>query len=91
MLVVMLVVVLLSRCCHCLRLLCCRVANTVAATTVGMPPPLPPLPPLPVGKEDDACYTNANSSPPTLVQAVCQALESHVWLDRPLKAGCMGG
>jgi hypothetical protein len=59
LLVVLLVVVLLSCCCHCLCLLCCHLANTTAAATVGMPPP-PPLPS--VGEEDDACYTNANSS-----------------------------
>jgi hypothetical protein len=60
-LVVALVVVLLSCCCHCLCLLFCRVANTAAVATVGMPPP-PQLPS--VSKEDDACYTNANSTLP---------------------------
>jgi hypothetical protein len=91
LLVVMLVVVLLSCCCRCLHLLCCRVANTAAAATVGMPPP-PLPPPLPsVGEEDDTCYTNADSSPATLVQAVCRALESRTSLDRPLPAGCAGG
>ncbi len=59
-LVLVLVVVLLSCCCRWLRLLCYRVAKTAAAATVGMPLPLPP--PL-VGKEDDACYKNADSSP----------------------------
>jgi hypothetical protein len=85
LLVVMLVVVLLSCCCHCLCLLCCRVANTAAAATVGMPPPPPPPPPPSVGKEDDACYRNADSSPPTSAQAVCWALESRVSLDRWLR------
>ena len=88
LLVVVLVVVLLSCCCHCLHLLCCRVANTTAAATVGMPPPPPPLL---VGKEDDACYMNADSSPTTLVQAVCQALESRTSLDWPFLAGRVGG
>ncbi len=37
LLVVMLVVVLLSCCCRCLHLLCCHVANTATATTVGTP------------------------------------------------------
>jgi hypothetical protein len=88
MLVVVLVVMLLLCCCHCLCLLCCRIANIVAAATVGTPP----LPPQPlVGAEDDACYTNADSSPATLVQAVCQALESHTSLDQPLPASCVGG
>jgi hypothetical protein len=91
LLVVVLVVVLLSCCCHCLHLLCCRIANTAAAATVGTPPP-PPLPPLPlVGKEDDACYRNADSSPPMSAQAVCWALESRASLDRPLPASCAGG
>jgi hypothetical protein len=87
-LVVVLVVVLLSCCCCCLCLLCCHVANTAAAATVGT---LPPLPPLLVGKEDDACYTNAVSSPATLAQAVCRALEFRASLDRPLSASCTGG
>jgi hypothetical protein len=88
LLVVVLVVVLLSCCCCCLCLFCCHIGNTTAAiTTVNMLP----LPPLPlVSKEDDARYTNANSSPPKSAQAVCQALESRVSLDRPLPAGCMG-
>ncbi len=89
LLVVVLVVVLLSCCCRCLRLLCCRVSNTFAAATVGTPPPLPPPPPPSVGKEDDACYTY--SSPATLAQAVCWALESCTSLDRPLPAGRAGG
>jgi hypothetical protein len=55
-----------------------------AAATIGMPPP-PPLPSD--GKEDDACYTNADSSPATSAQAVCRALESRALLDRPLPAG----
>jgi hypothetical protein len=63
--VVVLVVVLLSCCCCCLCLLCCRIANTAAAATVGT---LPPLPPPSAGVEVDACYTNANSSPATLLQ-----------------------
>jgi hypothetical protein len=88
LLVVVLVVVLLSCCCHCLCLLCCRVANTATAATNGTPPLLPP--PL-VSKEDDACYTNANSSPTTSLQAICRALESRALLDQPLPAGCMGG
>ncbi len=91
LLVVMLVVVLLSCCCCCLCLLCCRIANTTAAATVGMPPPPPPPPPPSVGKEDDACYTNANSSPPMSAQTVCQALESHALLDWPLLTGHTGG
>ncbi len=67
LLVVVLVVVLLLCCCPCLCLLCCRIANTATAATVGMPP----LPPLPlVGEEDDACYTNADSSPATSAQAM---------------------
>jgi hypothetical protein len=53
-----------------------------------MPPPPPP--PL-VSKEDDACYTNADSSPATLVQAVCRALESRTLLDWPNPTGCAGG
>jgi hypothetical protein len=43
MLVVLLVVVLLLCFCHCFCLLCCRVANTAIAATVGTLP-LPPLP-----------------------------------------------
>jgi hypothetical protein len=66
----------------------CCAANTAAAATIGTPPLLPPLS---VGKEDDACYTNADSSPATLAQAVCRALESHTSLDQPLPAGCTGG
>jgi hypothetical protein len=62
---VMLVVVLLPCCCRCLHLLCCCIANTAAATTVSM---LPLPPPQLVGKEVDTCYTNANSSPATLLQ-----------------------
>jgi hypothetical protein len=88
LLVVVLVVVLLSCCCHYLCLLCCCVANTTAAATVGM---LLPPPPPSVGKEDDACYMNANSSPATLAQAVCRALESCMSLDRTLPASCAGG
>jgi hypothetical protein len=88
LLVVVLVVMLLSCCCRCLCLLCCRVANTPAATTVGILPS-PPL--LLVGEEEDACYTNANSSPATWAQAVCRALESRASLDRPHPANCAGG
>jgi hypothetical protein len=88
LMVVMLVVVLLSCCCCCRCLICCRIADTAAATTVGTP--LPPPPPS-VVKEDDACYRNANSSPATLMQAVCRALESCALLDWPLLAGCVGG
>jgi hypothetical protein len=91
LLVVVLVVVLMSCCCCCLHLLCCRIANIAAANTFGTPPLPPPPPPLLVGKEDDACYTNADSSPPTLAQAVCRALESRTLLDRPLPAGRMSG
>jgi hypothetical protein len=61
----MLVVVLLSCCCRCLCLLCCCVANTATAATVST---LPLLPPPLAGVEVDACYTNANSSPATLLQ-----------------------
>jgi hypothetical protein len=88
LLVVVLVVVLLLCCYHCLHLLCCRIANTTATATV-ITPPLPP--PLLVGKENDACYTNANSSPATSAQAVCRASESCPFLDRPLPAGRAGG
>jgi hypothetical protein len=88
LLVIILVVVLLSCCCRCLCLLCCHIANTAAATTVGTPPPPPP--PL-VGEEDDACYSNANSSPAMLAQAVFRALESRTLLDGPLPADCVGG
>ncbi len=83
LLVVVLVVVLLSCCCRCLCLLCCHVANTPAATTIGTLLPPPPPPPPSVGKEDDACYTNTDSSPATSTQAVCQALEYRASLDRP--------
>ncbi len=68
LLVVVLVVVLLSCCCHCLHLLWCCIANTAAAATVCTPPLPPPLPLLSVGEQDDACYTNADSSPATLAQ-----------------------
>ncbi len=68
--------------------LCCHVAKTATAATIGTP--LPPPPPS-VGKEDDACYTNSDSSPTTLVQAVFRALESRASLDRPLPASCAGG
>jgi hypothetical protein len=87
LLVVVLVVVLLSCCCCCLHLLCCRVTNTATAATVGT---LPPPPPPSVGKEDDACYTNTDSSLATLAQAVCRALKSRASLDRPLPAGRVG-
>jgi hypothetical protein len=87
LLVVVLVVVLLSCCCCCLCYLYCRIANTAAATFGTPPPPPPPL----VGEEDDACYTNANSSPATLAQAVCWVLESHASLDLPLPARHAGG
>jgi hypothetical protein len=88
LLVVVLVVVLLSYCCRCLCLLCCRIANTAAAATVSMLP----LPPLPlVGEEDDACFTNAHSSPAMSAQAVCRALESRTSLDRPLLASRADG
>jgi hypothetical protein len=71
-------------------------------TFIATLPTLLPLPPLArrhcrhrhrplVGEEDDACYTNDNSSPATLGQAVYRALESHVLLDRPLPAGHVGG
>jgi hypothetical protein len=93
LLVVVLVVVLLSCCCCCLCFLCCHVANTAAAATAGMPPPLP----LPsVSKEDDACYTNADSSPATSAQAFYQALESRMLLDvdiglveKPFQHACL--
>jgi hypothetical protein len=64
------VVVLLSCCCHFLRLLSCRVANTAATATVGMllPPPLPS-----VGVEVDACYMNADSNPAMSLHSVCRA------------------
>jgi hypothetical protein len=88
LLVVVLVFVLLSCCCCCLCLLCCRVANTAAAATVRMPLPLPP--PW-VGKEDDVCYRNADSSPATSAQAVCRAMESRASLERPLPAYRAGG
>jgi hypothetical protein len=64
-LVVVLDVVLLSYCFHCLQLLYCRIANTAAANTTGT---LPLLPPPLVGVEIDACYTNTNSSAATLSQ-----------------------
>ncbi len=81
LLVVVLIVVLLSCCCHCPCLLCCCIANTAAVATVGMP--LPPPPPL-VCEEDDACYTNANSSPAMSAQAMLTAALPH-W--RKLSAG----
>ncbi len=88
LLIVVLVLVLLSCCCHCLCLLCCCIANAVVATTVCIPPlPLP----LSVGKEDDTCYTNTDSSPATLVQVVCRGLESRASFDWPLPASCTGG
>jgi hypothetical protein len=68
LLVVVLVVVLLSCCCRCLHLLCCRVANTAATATIVTPPLPPPPPPPLVGEQDDACYTDANSSPATSAQ-----------------------
>ncbi len=79
MLVVVLVVVLLSCCCCCLCLLCCRVANTAAAATNSTPPP-PPL--LLVSVKIDACYTNANSSPATLLHALCRAPTKGWWQGR---------
>jgi hypothetical protein len=76
--------VVLSCCCRCLHLLYCCIANTAAAATIRTPLP----PPLPlVGEEDDACYTNADSSLATLAQAVCRALESLASLDWPIPAG----
>jgi hypothetical protein len=92
--VVLVVALLLSCCCCCFYLLCCRIANTIAPTTIGMPPPLPlplPLPLSSVDVEDDAFYTNANSSPATLAHTICWALEAHALLDRPLPAGRAGG
>jgi hypothetical protein len=91
LLVVVLVVVLLSCCCCCLCLLYCPVANTATAATVGMPPPPPPPPPPSVGKEVDACHTNADSRLLTSTQAVCRALESRASLDWPLPASLAGG
>jgi hypothetical protein len=85
----MLVVVLLSCYCHWLCLLCCCVANIAATATIGTPLSLPQLPL--VGKEDDPCYTNADSSPATSAQAVCRALESRALLDCPLPASRAGG
>ncbi len=79
LLVDVLVVVLFSCCCCCLCLLCCRVANTASAATISMPPP-PTLPS--VGVEVDACYTNANSSPATLLHAICQAPTKGRWQQR---------
>ncbi len=73
LLLVGLVVVLLSCFRHCLCLLCCRVANTAAAATVVTPLLQPPPS---VGKEEDACYTNTDSSPATPAEAVCRALET---------------
>jgi hypothetical protein len=52
----------------------CRLADATAAAIGTLP--LPPLPPLPlVSVEDDACYTNANSSPTLSAHAVCRALK----------------
>ncbi len=54
--------------------------------------PALPMPELPlVGLEEDACSTNADSSPTTLTHAVCRALKAHALLDRPLPARCVGG
>ncbi len=53
---------------------------------------MPPPPPTPsVDVVDDACYTNAHSSPATLAHAVCWVLEARTLLDQPLLAGCTGG
>jgi hypothetical protein len=52
------------------------------------PPPLPP-PPL-VGRKEDACSRNANSSPTTLVHAISRALKANASLDRPLPASLVG-
>jgi hypothetical protein len=71
-------------------LCCCHVVVVVFVYFVAALP-TPPPPPLSVGKEDDACYTNADSSPATSAQAVCRALESRASLDRPLPAGLAGG
>ncbi len=53
------------------------------------PPPLLPL--LSVGREDDTCSTNADSSLTTFVHAVFWALKAHALLDQPLLACCTGG
>jgi hypothetical protein len=42
------------------------------------------------GGEDNACSTNANSSPTALAQVVCWALKAHASSDRPLLAGRLG-
>jgi hypothetical protein len=41
--------------------------------------------------EDDANYTNANSSPAMLAHAICWELKALLLLDRPLLAGHLGG
>jgi hypothetical protein len=86
LLAVVLVVMLLLCCCHCLCCLCCRVANATAAALSTLLPPPPS-----VGVEDDACYTNANSSLATLAHSICQALNACALFDPPLPAGCVGG
>ncbi len=48
-----------------------------------------PLPPS-FGGEDNACSTNANSSPTMLAHAVCQVLKACTSIDRPLLAGPVG-
>jgi hypothetical protein len=51
-----------------------------------------PLPPPPsVGVEDDACYTNADSSPAMLAHTICQALNARTLFDQPLLASRAGG
>jgi hypothetical protein len=78
----------------CWLLCCCHIVAVVFIYFVAALPTLPPPPPPPlpsVGKEDDACYTNANISLATLAQADCQALESRASLDRPLLADRVGG
>jgi hypothetical protein len=64
-----------------------------SATISTPPPPLPPLlpllPPPLVDAEDDACYMNPDSSPASLVHAICRALKARLSSDQPLPASHM--
>jgi hypothetical protein len=51
---------------------------------------LPPLFLLLFGGEDNAHFTNANSSPTALVHAICRALKARTLSDWPLPAGLVG-
>jgi hypothetical protein len=63
--------------------------NRCVKALLAMVPPLP-LPPL-FGREDDARFTNTNSSPTVLAHTICRVLKAHASSDRPLPASPVDG